>query len=559
MRTSQKHPIARSFVSAVLALTVIAGCGVGDNDSATVAPDPSAPLDTDLVSSMPDIDDTKSTSAAAPAPAPASTATTNDLSLDESSTAPETTTASTTTASTTVVDIGDDAYDLPKIPYPPVQPEPPLAPVPSFDPVALMAVEGDAPPPPAPVAPTPVHLVGGPIGDLTSNAVGCLSQCISSSTVTAAQFDPSATIAVTTNVATRLTLWMSTEQIVQSPGGVPHFPTSIPPVAKKNIAVKSWTAEVNGLQADTTYRAILQATDRWGNHRFVTGTIRTAKNAPVDLIAGSGCAYQCITMGVIQLRPRFDAVDVAVATSAPAQLSVYVSTSEPGWIGDAPVLPESALIAPQSALDTTWSLPASGLDADTVYHVIARAEDAEGNVAHRVGQFRTAPEPPTRMVITIERIYLTYDGDPGQVNRGDVEFTWGILDDRFGYREVERMNDGEEFVPPGAIARVVDVAPGATIPRFGVTVSEYDTDGLWGNDCSNPVRFGDILEYSDPCDRRVNAAFSAPMTVDDLAELQRCAVYGFIEGEDDACILLSSHPANDDYAQIMVLASIELI
>lgn len=436
--------------------------------------------------------------------------------------------------------------------------------LPAFDPVELAAVEGPAPVQPPPTPPAPVDLAPAPvvIGDLSSNAPGCASDCITRAVLSPGTIGSPVSIEVTTSVATRTTLWMSTKSIGESADGTPTFDGSPAPVASSGVFRRAWSAQIGELLPNHRYRAILRVVDRFGNERFLTGEIHTPHGQPAeDLAAAGGCTYQCITMGVVQPTTDHDRVALVIATDVATRLAISVSTSEPGWIGGSPVLPADALIDTPNELATNWNIPVGGLEGDTVYHVIVKAQDADGNIAHRVGQFRTAPERPTKVLVTVERIFLTYDGDPG-VNRGEVYFVWGDLSGgEGGFRQFAREDDGLDFVPAETNSWVVEVAAGGTLPISGATVWEEDWDGHYEASCwEHYVLTREAGQrFIDLCDVRGNGAFAAPMTVEDLVGLQRCSTYGFIEGEDDACLLLTTVGGNEDYAQMKVLVSYEIL
>lgn len=438
----------------------------------------------------------------------------------------------------------------------------PLVPL-MFADVELAAVEGPAPTqvPPAPSSPTELKAVPVTIGDLTSNAPGCASNCITSAVLRPGAIGTLPSVAVSTNIAVRTTLWMSTKQISTSAAGTPVFAGSPAPVATSGGFRREWSAQIEGLSPGHRYRAILRVVDRFGNERFLTGEIRTPQGQPSnDLAANGGCTFQCITMGVVQATTDYDRVNLVVATNVPTRLAVYVSIDAPGSVAGSPVLPTSALIESPNALAVNHSLPVSGLEGDTVYHVIVKAQDASGRIAHRVGQFRTSPPPPARVEITIERIYLAYDGDPGS-NKGEVSFVWGRYGTPgLGVLEVSRQRDGFEFAPSDTNSWVVEVGPEAVLPSAGATVWEIDWDGVIETRC-NEYTLGLVVgqEFVDACDARGNGAFAPAMTVQDLAGLQRCSTYGFIEGEDDACLLLTTVGGNEDYAQIKVLVSYRIL
>lgn len=525
MTRTRTSPFAS--LAAALLVASLAACSAGTSSSA---------------GSTPGADSSTDNAASTVADSETTTSTVDDDSWPLPVLAPPSTTASTTT-------------DAPA----------PAPPAPRFEPVELVAVEGPAPSPAPPTPAAPVDLVATPvvIGDLTSNSPGCASNCITSAALSPGAVGSPASIEMSTNVATRMTLWMSTKSIGQSADGNPAFAGSPAPVASSAAFRRAWTAQVDDLLPNHRYRAILRVVDRFGNERFLTGEIHTPHSqASGDLAVIGGCSYQCITSGVVQHTTDYDRVSLVVSTDVPTRLAVYMSTSAPGWIGGLPVLPVTARIDTPSELSTNWSIPVDGLAGDTVYHVIVKAQDSEGHIAHRVGQFRTAPQPPTLVQVTIERIYLTNDGDPGAANRGEVFFVWGGLRDiEGGSHDPGREDTGFELVPREHQQWTVTVEPGATLPRFGATAWEIDREGVNEPSCWSTYSLNAILgqQYIDLCDARGNGVYAAPMTVADLADLQRCSSYGFIEGENDACLLVSTSGGNENYAQIKVLISYETL
>ncbi|MDP2293563.1 MAG: hypothetical protein Q8M22_20470, partial [Actinomycetota bacterium] len=233
--------------------------------------------------------------------------------------------------------VDDDSHPLPVFELPsatsPAEPTGPAPAAPAFEAVELTAVEAPEPIQPPPTPPAPVDLAATPvvIDDLSSNAPGCASTCISSAVLSPGAIGSPATIEVSTNVATRSTLWMSTKSIGEAPDGTPAFSGSPAPVASSGGFRRSWSAQVDDLLPNHRYRAILRVVDRFGHERFLTGEIHTPHGQPSgDLAAAGGCAHQCITMGVVQPTTDHDRVALVIATDVATRLAVYVSTSEPG-------------------------------------------------------------------------------------------------------------------------------------------------------------------------------------------------------------------------------------
>jgi hypothetical protein len=104
----------------------------------------------------------------------------------------------------------------------------------------------------------------------------------------------------------------------------------------------------------------------------------------------SGCAAQCITKALLTPNATTPTMGLAVETSTPAAISVFVSTTAPAPGPDGqPSFPEGGLIAATDDLNVVWSASLSPLVAATDYHIVVQATDAGGGVSNRVGTFRT--------------------------------------------------------------------------------------------------------------------------------------------------------------------------
>ncbi|MCB0956987.1 MAG: hypothetical protein KDB12_12590 [Ilumatobacter sp.] len=497
---------------------------------------------------------TATTPATAPATAPAGQPT-NDT---EPSTGRAPTTDAVGDGSDTAKDgTGDTApggaADLP-------EPPPPYVP-PVLDAVALADVPA-APAPPAPVAePVPVQFDHSPTTVLTSNAPGCASNCISAASLVVDPNGTTATLHVTTNVNTRMALWLSPAPIVTT-NGVPDFADDAEIAVGQPLLRTSWDRTVTGLRTDVTYHAILRARDTAGHKQYLTGTFHTpAAHGPADEAVVAGCATQCITAGTVAAGPRYPTATLDVTTSVDATLSVWVSTDEPGWVGSSPLLPATAQVPVAGGAQRNWSVEVPVLAGSTVHHVIVRAEDAQG-VSYRVGQFTSGAEPPTRVVVTIERVWITQDGDPMDVDRGDLTLVYGLVEPHSPQltrleSDSRKASAGEDFVPAGAISYVVDVPAGSTLPGMGMTIWD---DDFSNKVCLNGLGFVTSLTYYDDCNQRANVAYVHGVTLADTNDWLRCSSYGMAGvKEDAACRLVPSFDAPEQYATFAILISVRVI
>jgi len=451
-------------------------------------------------------------------------------------------------------------------PSPDETPEPPLAPapietLPDYVAPVLPAVDLTPVSTPEP-QPTMVQFGSDPATQLVSNAPGCASQCISAATLTVAPFGGTADLAVTTNVRARLAIWISPSAIAWN-NGVPSFAADAEYTKGKPVLSTEWRHTVTGLRGGVTYHAILRAKDAAGRNAYLTATFTTpTATGPSDLAVGGGCWTQCITSGTVAAGPRYPTASLQVATSVDATLRVWVSTSTPGTIAGNPVLPDEAEINVGGGARRNWSIDVPVAAGSTTHHVVVAATDADGHTSFRTGSFVSGEEPPTRVVITIEKVWIGQDGDPMDVDKGDFTMIYGLIDesnlDAARLTFVERkLSAGDELVPSGAIAWVADVFPGGTLPGFGMSIWEKDPEAIA---CTNFPGFVFEPFYDDQCNLRANVAYRNLVTLADTNEWLRCSSYGFMgEKEDAACVMVHSASANEQYATFGILVSVQVL
>jgi hypothetical protein len=112
-----------------------------------------------------------------------------------------------------------------------------------------------------------------------------------------------------------------------------------------------------------------------------------------DLSAGpgvGGCGNQCITKAALSTGYGSPDVGLDVATTVPAKVRVYLSTSAPAFTdaGD-PWFPGQPPKATSASLVQSWKTSLTGLEATTKYFIIVKATDADGDTAYRHGSFKT--------------------------------------------------------------------------------------------------------------------------------------------------------------------------
>ncbi|MCB0957571.1 MAG: hypothetical protein KDB12_15555 [Ilumatobacter sp.] len=524
------HHARRATIALFAAALIVSACGTGDADHTASPATADAPISTTATAT-----DTDTEPGASDATVPA-TGSASDS--GDAATAPTAPTAST---------------DGPEIP-PPYEP-------PVLDAVTLADVPARPAAPAPQAAPVQVHFDHDPTDTLTGNAVGCDSNCITAASLVVDPNGTTATLHVTTNVNTRLALWLSPAPIVTT-NGVPDFAEDAEIAIGQPLLQTSWDRTVTGLRPDVEYHAILRARDVGARKQYLTGTFHTpAAHGPSEEGVAAGCATQCITAGTVAAGSRYPTATLEVATSVDATLSVWVSTDEPGWIGGAPILPATAKVAVPAGAARNWAIDVPVLAAGAVHHVIVRAEDAHG-VSYRVGSFVSGEEPPTRVIVTIERVWITQDGDPMEVDRGDATVLYGLTDEpnpagnRLSAIWNTKLGAGDEFVPP-ANAWVADVLPGGTLPGIGMTIWESDPQT---HGCAGGVPFVYEPHYDDWCNNRANVAYINLVTLADTEDWLACSSYGFIGSKEDAaCRLVSSATLNEQYVNFAILVSVQVI
>jgi hypothetical protein len=204
--------------------------------------------------------------------------------------------------------------------------------------------------------------------------------------------------------------------------------------------------------------------------------------ADVDLTAGDqagGCANQCISSA--QLSQVFNSanVNLEVRTNTPASMTVWVSTSAPIDAGF-PLFVGVPAAAHTPTLRTSWTTAIDGLQADTTYHIVVRAIDADGNRSYRQGTFHSATpvdqpgdlldvgEGAACWVQCITEAIVTPDSLDAALH---VEtHTSAALD---AYVSIHAPSEG-----PGGIPTFAGVSPAATTDGLDVTSWDATIPGL---------------------------------------------------------------------------------
>ncbi len=432
----------------------------------------------------------------------------------------------------------------------PVPKAPPTAPA---APASTDLVDGEPGDPPGPGFPAPGGFQVTPssgLGGLSSNFSGCAVQCVEHAILTPNLQTPNLGLEVQMKVPARIDITLTNEDT----GDTRSFTSG--------TFKTQWTTTLSPLDAATPYHLRFEAFDQQNQkqvytHEFVTTT-------PLDLpdqIAGNeaGCGLQCVTVGDVETTDRFDVVEVHVETNTPAVLRAYVSTSAPGWVGDAPLMPAESEVAVPAGLATDWTFAVDGLAADTTYHVVVKATDADDQTAFALGEFHTDDEPPADVRVTFQQVFVQWDGDPhwGGLDRGELSFAWGFDGQAIGTRAEEKMDGGTYFDLTSHNEQWFAIdRDGGTLPNVMVRGSERDWDADFGEFCATGNGIPSAPIHLDDCDTKTNVAQTGNLTLADIEALPYCTSIGFEgAGIHDRCAQVFTPDMGDDYAKFEVIVS----
>lgn len=581
-------------VAGVIGTVGLVAAGADENSQPSSTPTPPAQI---APASTDSTDQASHPAEQAPAPTP-----------DPSPAAGHSATDQSTPGSTAALDNADAAPEVPAAPVeseaapttvpPPVDPEPPAP----TEPGVITGDDDPTPPPPAPPMPGPSELVPvpkpmppkpaipgpvdlvpppidpgpGPIDDLTtpidptpidgpgdfqvaplpghvgtlsSGLTGCELDCVTSALLSSNDFNASVHLAVEATVPVHIEVEITKTGTDSSEWfGNAGYDTS-------------WETNLTPLQPDTTYDLVMLAIDQDGHskvfeHQFTTVDI-------IDGFAGNavGCALECITVGQVNPTEAADKVQVHVKTNTPAALQVWFSTSEPTWVDDPDAKPAHAAVHDNENPSTSSTFDVGGLEYDTLYHVVARAHDAHGE-HYRIGTFQTGPQPYVDVLVTFEEITVTHDGDKGDLNKGELAFSWGFDGIAIGHRSEQKMHAGHVDID-GSNQEWFRIDPNSeTIPNITVGAHERDWDGLT-EFCSHGFGPGTEARYVAECDTKINVArLGGPITLDQILSFPKCFESN-LPGTDteSRCAIIGSAvfgTRNLDYAHFTAVVSFDI-
>ncbi len=395
-------------------------------------------------------------------------------------------------------------------------------------------------------------------------AGGCANQCITNARLTPSALTPDLTLKVTTHTKAKMMVWVSQQAPQIDQNGYPYFP-GVAPIATLPIRKTAWTTTLEPLQPTTKYFIVLAATDVYDHSSYRSGsftTITPLENPDGFQLGGPepGCANQCITKALVQTDADAASASIDVTSHTPAVFTVWVSTKAVHFDGGIPSFTDVAAVATSGGqFAPTWSGNLGELAYGTVYRIIVRATDVNDHRAYRVGTFTTPDEPTHDVLITLHKIYVSYDGDAG-INRGELSFRWGFGDTVVGSRGEAKVSSETTVVLEGPKYTYLATGYATFLPTIYLVGAERDADLKVEGLCS----IGDSLFHSagsdSNCDLTWNIAASGIVSVDSIAGLGRCSVFG-IEGSaaDDGCVLIETESHGDDHARFYAIVSYSIV
>jgi hypothetical protein len=387
---------------------------------------------------------------------------------------------------------------------------------------------------------------------------GCANDCIVSALLRKNLQSPNLALDVVTDTPATIRVYVSDTPPQIDDEGASFGDAD--PIDTSPAGSTEWTAQLQPLEADTTYYIILTATDADDDVSREHGSFHTV--TPLDgpdgiVLESPGCGGQCITSAVLTPGADHTTKHLEVTTSTPATLQVSVDLDPPTFDGDVPSF-DDADVWLNSGLELidTWSTDIPGLWGDTDYHIIVRADDAEGRTSFRVGEFHTAKPPTVDIGLTL--IGLTVDNDGDKVGRGELSFGWAVGEDDVAYKGESKVDDGEwvTFPTSGSYWPVHDYSVDGVLPTIYVAATERDYGGGF---CSMGKGVPETHGSNGDCHYKWNVASSGIVFVDELDGLPSCTEFGLgEEWADFGCMSFASSPQGSDYPSITALVAVQV-
>ena len=387
---------------------------------------------------------------------------------------------------------------------------------------------------------------------------GCASQCITKALLSTSYTSPNVGLDVATNVPAKVRVYLSTQAPVDNPQGIPWFP-GVAAKAVSAAGVQTWQTALSPLQASKKYHIIVTATDADGDvaQRVGSFTTITPFEGPGGLKNDGpppGCSYQCLTKALVAPGQGTGPAHLSVKSHTAAQFQASFSTAAPKFTDGVPSFAKVD-VWKNSGLDysKSWEVDVYGLAPGTKYFAIVMATDANQGRSYSHGSFQTHA---VDVLVTLHKIHVTYDGDSGDLNRGELSFIWGVGDDHAGTRGEDQMHAGTEvsFNRPSSQYVIRDAKD--FLPTVFVNAVERDPDGR-GEFCTMGTGPFRSPGSNGSCNAKWNVADTGLTQLDSLNGLPGCASFG-VEGlvPETRCLVLESvDDLGGDYPRFWTVVS----
>lgn len=237
------------------------------------------------------------------------------------------------------------------------------------------------------------------------------------------------------------------------------------------------------------------------------------------------CDGKCIDSATVE--PGGTTATFELRTTVPARLWVVL---------DSPAVQDTG------SLVTDWEVTFDDLTPDTLYNVTLVAEDQNGNLDHRYGQFRTLER---RVTVTFTSIDVVNDADKWDVNKGEIEWFFEVDGDWIEsfHRGVAKIKGGRSIHLGDDRRMVIDDAD----RYLELAVQGVEHDGGW---C--PAGIPPYADHfgGDIADCRDVATAVATLDLDDLVVDDPALPVGY-----DAAFMLRTR---DHYLQFDVYGTIDI-
>lgn len=380
---------------------------------------------------------------------------------------------------------------------------------------------------------------------------GCKAGCITSAWIEGNQLNTSVELNVGTNVDAVIDAFVSTQAPVPNQVGDPSMP-GLSPALSSEQPTTALNGTLTGLQEHTHYYLLVRAVDGNGTSTFVGEFTTVEPLEHPDQFGGNdpnpGCSTGCITHAVVGA-VAVESAHLTVATSMPATIEAWLSTSPIDQSGQTPTVADPTHHFTTPADWTNWELAMNDLADETTYHVLVRATDEHGKRDHQVGRFTTLEAPPVPVRVSVDRIDVSDSGDV--IGRGEVRFAFAYDGHLVGSISEQKLKDSATLRPTDH--NFITTALGKDDRLASFTTWGGERDVSLAGFCESPIP-GVACHGID-----WTAAFGGQHTLAEIHELPTCGEYGFDgDAADDRCERISGYEGIGDYVHFEVIVRYDI-